>query len=140
MNISECFEKRLLRKTKPDLSKAKRSLEIAENKLKTAKEAFDKKLFGPTIIYGYTSMFHSSRALLYKDGITEKSHYCLVLYIRNSHSKHIPPYLINSLDSYRRERHETLYGLEFIETKKDASLIIKDAKQLLEIVMKILKI
>jgi len=47
-------------------------------------------------------------------------------------------YLINSLDSYRRERHETLYGLEFVETKKDASLIIKDAEQLLGTVKDIL--
>lgn len=140
MNIAECFEKRLLRRTEPDLNKAKRSLEIADSKLKTAKESFEKKLYGPTIIYGYTSMFHSSRALLYKDGISEKSHYCLVLYIRENYSKDIAPYLINSLDSYRKERHETLYGLEFVETKKDASLIIKDAEQLLGKVKEILKI
>lgn len=138
MRISECFEKRLLRRTAPDLNKAKRSIEIAENKLKTAKEAYGKKLYGPTLIYGYTSMFHSSRALLYKDGVSEKSHYCLVLYIRENYSKDIAPYLINSLDSYRKERHETLYGLEFVETKKDASLIIKDAEQLLGIVKDIL--
>ena len=139
MNIAECFEKRLLRRTKPDPNKAKRSLEIAEKKLETAKESFEKKLYGPTIIYGYTSMFHSSRALLYKDGISEKSHYCLVLYIRENYSKDLAPYLINSLDSYRKERHETLYGLEFVETKKDASLIIKDAEQLLEKVKEILE-
>lgn len=139
MNIAECFEKRLLRRTELDTNKAKRSLEIAESKLKTAKESFEKELYGPTIIYGYTSMFHSSRALLYKDGISEKSHFCLVLYIRENYSKDIAPYLINSLDSYRKERHETLYGLEFVETKKDASLIIKDAKQLLEKVKEILE-
>lgn len=139
MNIAECFEKRLLRRTEPDPNKARRSLEIAKSKLKTAKESFEKELYGPTIIYGYTSMFHSSRALLYKDGISEKSHYCLVLYIRENYKKDIAPYLINSLDSYRKERHETLYGLEFIETKKDASLIIKDAGQLLEKVKEILE-
>ena len=139
MNIAECFEKRLLGRTKPDTKKAMRLLEIAEKKLETAKESFEKKLYGPTIIYGYTSMFHSSRALLYKDGISEKSHYCLVLYIRENYSKDIAPYLINSLDSYRKERHETLYGLEFVETKKDASLIIKDAEQLLEKVKEILE-
>ena len=130
----------MLRRTQPDLYKAKRSLEIADSKLETAKCAFEKKLYGPTIIYGYTSMFHSSRGLLYKDGISEKSHYCLVLYIRENYSNQIPPYLINSLDSYRKERNETLYGLEFIETKKDASLIINDAGQFLGTVKKILKI
>jgi len=140
MNIDECFKKRMLRKIAPDIKKAQRSLEIAENKLETAKNAFEKELYGPTIIYGYTAMFHSSRALLYKDGIQEKSHICLVLYIRENYKDKIPPYLINSLNSFRKERHETLYGLEFIETKEDAELSIKDAEQLFGVVKKILKI
>lgn len=140
MNIDECLKKRMLRKITPDINKAQRSLEIAENKLKTAKDAFEKELYGPTIIYGYTSMFHSSRALLYKDGIQEKSHICLVLYIKENYSSKIPPYLTNSLNSFRKERHETLYGLDFIETRKDAELSIDDAEQLLDTVKKILKI
>lgn len=139
MNTEECYKNRMLRKIPQDPEKAKRSLEIAENKLKTAKEAFEKELYGPTIIYGYTSMFHSSRALLYKDGIQEKSHICLVLYIKENYSNKIPPYLINSLNSFRKERHESLYGLDFIETKKDGELSIHDAEQLLITVKKILK-
>ena len=139
MNIEECYKNRMLRKIPQDPEKAKRSLEIGENKLKTAKESFEKELYGPTIIYGYTAMFHSSRALLYKDGIQEKSHICLALYIKENYSNKIPPYLINSLNSFRKERHESLYGLDFIETKKDAELSIHDAEQLLTTVKKILK-
>jgi len=140
MNVDDCFKKRMLRKIMPDEDKAKRSLEIAENKLVTAKDSFEKELYGPAIIYGYTSMFHSSRALLYKDGIQEKSHICLVLYIRENYKDKIPPYLINSLDSFRKERHETLYGLDFIETRKDAELSIIDAEKLHNTVKNILKL
>ena len=139
MNMKDCYEKRMLRKIPEDLEKAKRSLQIAENKLETAKKTLEKELYGPTIIYGYTSMFHSSRALLYKDGIQEKSHICLVLYIKENYSKKIPPYLINSLNAFRKERHETLYGLDFIETKKDAELSIHDAEQLLKTIKDLLK-
>ena len=139
MNIEECYKNRTLRKIPQDAKKAKRSLEISESKLNIAKKAFEKELYGPTIIYGYTSMFHSSRALLYKDGIQEKSHICLVLYIKENYSNKIPPYLINSLNSFRKERHETLYGLDFIETKEDAELSIHDAEQLITTVKKILK-
>jgi len=139
MNVDECYKKRMLRKIPPDHKKSERSLEIAENKLKTAKESFEKELYGPTIIYGYTSMFHSSRSLLYRNGVQEKNHICLAIYIKENYSKKIPPYLINSLDSFRKERHETLYGLDFVETKKDAELSIYDAEQLLETVRKILK-
>lgn len=139
MNIDTCFKKRMLRKIPPDNSKAKRSLEIARNKLNTAKEAYEKELYGPTIIYGYTSMFHTARALLYEDGIQEKSHICLVLYIKENHSENIPPYLINSLDAFRKERHATLYGLDFIETKGDAELSINDAEKFLATVNKLLE-
>lgn len=70
----------------------------------------------------------------------KKSHICLVLYIKEKYSNKIPPYLINSLDSFRKERHETLYGLDFIETKNDAKLSIEDAEQILNKVKIILKI
>ena len=139
MNADDCFKKRMLRKIPKDIKKARRSLEISENKLKTAEEAFIKELFGPSLIYSYMSMFHSARALLYKDGVQEKSHICLVLYIKEFYSKKIPPYLINSLDNFRKERHETLYGLDFIETKEDAELGIDDAKALLENIKAILE-
>jgi len=138
MNTKDCFKKRMLRRIPKNTEKAKRSLEISENKLKIAEESFNKKLYGPSLIYSYMSMFHSSRALLYKDGVQEKSHICLVLYIKEFYSKKIPPYLINSLDTFRKERHETLYGLDFIETKDDAELGINDSKKFLETVKKIL--
>ena len=139
MNTKDCFKKRMLKRIPEDIKKSKRSLEIAENKLKTAEESYNKELLGPSLIYSYMSMFHSSRALLYKDGIQEKSHLCLVLYIREFYSKEIPPYLINSLDTFRKERHETLYGLDFIETKEDAKLAINDAKKLLETIKNLLE-
>ena len=44
MNIEECYKNRMLRKIPQDPEKAKRSLEIAENKLKSAKEAFENEL------------------------------------------------------------------------------------------------
>jgi uncharacterized protein (UPF0332 family) len=139
MNIEECYKKRMLRTISPDIQKAKRSIEIAEQKLQTAKDACEKELYGPTLIYGYTSMFHASRALLYKDGVQEKSHLCLVLYIKDHYAKELPPYLITSLDSFRKERHESLYGLDFVETKKDAELSIHDAEHLLDCVKKIVQ-
>ena len=83
-------------------------------------------------------MFHSARALLYKDGVQEKSHICVVIYLREKYSHKIPPYLIQSLDNLRRERHENLYGLEFIVEEKDAEIGIKDAEQFIKIVKEIL--
>jgi len=62
------------------------------------------------------------------------------LYLKEKYSKRIHPYLIQSLDSFRKERHETLYGLDFKVDKKDAELVIKDAESFLDIVKKITKL
>ena len=139
MNVDECFERRLLRKIEPDIEKAKRSIEVANEKLRKAKEAFDKDFLDACLIYAYTSMFHSARALLYRDGVQEKSHVCIIEYLKERYLDNIPYYLIQSLDSFRRERHEALYGLDFETSQKDASLAIQDAEDFIEIVKKMLK-
>lgn len=138
MRLSDCFKKRLLRNIKPDMEKSHRSLEIALNKLGSAKTAFEKEFYDACIIYGYTSMFHSARAILYRDGIQEKSHVCIPLYLKEKYANKIPAHLIQSLDSFRTERHETLYGLDFEICKKDAELCIEDAKSFYDQIKKII--
>lgn len=128
MRLDDCFKKRLLRNIKPDMKKSLRSLEIALDKLKTAKTAFERELFDACLIYSYTSMFHSARAILYRDGIQEKSHVCIPLYLKEKYANKISAYLIQSLDTFRKERHETLYGLDFVVSKKDAELSLNDAE------------
>ena len=83
-------------------------------------------------------MFHSARAILYHDGIQEKSHVCIPLYLKEKYANKIPPYLLQSLDSFRKERHETLYGLDFTVSKKDAELCIGDAKTFYERIKQII--
>ena len=129
MNLGECFRKRFLRKIRPDKDKSLRSIEIAENKLEKARVALSENLFDMCIVFGYTAMFHAARAILYRDGIQEKSHLCTVIYIRKKYSNKIPLSLINSFDNFRIERHETLYGLEFTPTKDDAKLLIEEVEK-----------
>ena len=138
MRLEECFKKRLLRTIKPDIEKSKRSLEISKDKLETAKNAYKKRFYEACLIYGYTSMFHSARAVLYRDGVQEKSHVCIPIYLKEKYASKIPSYLVQSLDNFRIERHETLYGLEFKTSKKDAELCIKDAKEFLTQIEKII--
>ena len=134
MRLEDCFRERLLRRIEPDLKKAERSVEVAKDKLRKGKEALDKGLLDASLVYAYTSMFHSARALLYRDGIQEKSHACIVLYLREKYANTIPYYLIQSLDYFRKERHEALYGLDFDTSERDASLALKDAEEFIQIV------
>lgn len=134
MNLRDCFRKRLLRRVKPDAAKSSRSLEVASTKLEEAERALKNELFDATIILSYTAMFHAARALLFRDGIVEKSHVCLVEYLRAEYVRQsrLRAALVNSLDSLRIDRHETIYGLETKSGAKEAEYAVRKAEEFLE--------
>ena len=138
-SIDECFENRLLRKIKPDSDKSKKSLEIAKVHLGKADQTIKVGLFDFSIIASYNSMFHAARAVLFRDGIQEKSHLCVIIYIKEKYGKKIPSHLINSFDTHRIERHEIMYGLEFIPTREDAEATLEDAKEFVSVLENLLK-
>jgi len=133
MKLNECFEKRLLRRERPDLERSRRSIEVAEAKIDESEKAFKYGLIDATIILAYTTMFHAARALSFKDGIVEKSHVCLIEYLREKYVKtgRLSEALINTLDSMRVDRHETLYGLETKSSARDAKYSLQKAKEFL---------
>ena len=137
-NTEDCFKFRLLRKIKPDKDKSKKSLEIAESRILRAKEALKINIFDFVILEAYMSMFHASRALLYNDGIQEKSHYAISVYLKEKYSDKIPIPVLNFLEIHRTERHEAMYGLEYKPEKKDAELALKDAEIFIKEIKKIL--
>lgn len=136
MRLDECFKKRLLRRERPDLEKCKRSIEVAAAKLDGAQRAFKHGLPDATVVLAYTAMFHAARAILFRDGVVEKSHICVVEYLKEKYVKpgRLSGYLVNDLDSIRIDRHETLYGLETEGSKKDAEHCLNRAKEFLSTV------
>jgi uncharacterized protein (UPF0332 family) len=137
-DIDYLFEKKLLRKIPLDIEKVNSSIKIAERKLTEAKNLFNAEFFSNALLSAYTSMFHASRALLYKEGVQEKSHYAVYMYIKEIFSDEIPKSLINSFNNYREMRHNVLYGEEAEVEKEDAENSILDAEDFLEEVKKIL--
>ncbi len=127
INIEDCFRYRLLRKIPPDEEKTKRSIALAKERLKEAKRAFDADFFQFTILESYMAMFHASRALLYRDGIQEKSHFAISIYLKEKYRDKIPMNVVNLLNIHRIERHETMYGLEYRPEKDDAIRAMEDA-------------
>ncbi len=127
-SIEDCFKFRLLRKINPDKEKTKRSLEIAKERLKEAEKAIKFEIFQFAVLESYMAMFHGARALLYRDGIQEKSHYAIFIYLKEKYNKKIPMHIINFLNIHRIERHEAMYGLEYRPEKQDALTALEDAK------------
>ncbi len=140
MNLEECFEKRLLRNARPDRLKSEKALEMAAQAIAVAEKLFEHGFYEQVILYSYTAMFQGARALLFKDGIFEKSHYCVVEYLKHNYLKSckLDQSHIYWLDTYRIERHETLYGLEKIDIKEnDARDAIKTARDFLEVIKRL---
>lgn len=137
MNLKECFEKRLLRKGRPDKLKSLKALEIAQRKISKAEQLIKHSFYEEVILTIYTAMFQCARALLFQNGIFERSHHCVIEYLKENFLKKgkLEPSHIHWLDTYRIERHETLYGFEEIEyTQEEAKNAIEKAKDFLKVV------
>ena len=112
MNVDECLTKGLLKKDEKDSGKAANSIRTAERKLRIAEREFEAKIFESVVVSAYTAMFHAARALLYKDGFKERSHYALCVYVGEKYDGKLEKRFIHELESLRTERHELMYGIE----------------------------
>ncbi|MEW6593103.1 MAG: HEPN domain-containing protein [Candidatus Hadarchaeota archaeon] len=123
-----------MRRIRPDLLKARKSTEAAQLKLEEAEALLADNHNDAALIYAYSSMFSSGRAILYKDGIQEKSHYCLAKYLEEEYAKKgkIDIEAITMLNSFREERHTIMYGFEEVEvTTEEAREAIATAEKFL---------
>ncbi|MCA9485403.1 MAG: HEPN domain-containing protein [Nanoarchaeota archaeon] len=140
MNLDKLFKDRKLRKIGVDIEKAKSSLMVSEKKIVEGENLFDSGFFDQTILSAYTSMFHSARALLYKDGIQEKSHYAVYVYLDEKYSGIFSKSLINSFYNYQSSRKEMLYGFDYESSEDEARDALVCAKEFLEEVKKVGKL
>lgn len=139
MNVDDCFAQGLLKKEAPDAEKSKKSVEIASYKLGRALKLFGLKALEETIFNAYAAMFHAARALLFRDGAREKSHYAVFVYLKEKYSDRLERRFINELNALRLERHEISYGLEKPEIKEEeAAEVIKVAGDFIAAIKKIL--
>ena len=126
MRVRDCFKEGLLRKTKPSNQYAIKSFEASLSYIEDAKDNLKMNNNNLVIFCSYTAMFHAARSLLFRDGIKERSHICTVSYLRETYPR--LKRLANQLDTYRRNRHNTLYALDFLVSDDEAHQAIEDAK------------
>ena len=81
-NIDDCFERGLLRKVEPSQTKSEQSLLQAGEWLSEAEKNLEAEALRSAISSAYLAVFHSARAVLFRDGVREKSHYCIGLYLQ----------------------------------------------------------
>ncbi len=130
MKMAECFQKGLLKKTSPDMENALRSLELSKSNIEDANENMTIHRYRVVAISSYSAMFHAARAILFRDGIKERSHECTPVYLKEKY-KDLET-IANTLDAYRRFRHDAIYGLNFVIDEHESRVALNSAKDFLE--------
>ena len=125
--VDNCFERKLLNPANPSTGLAKKSLKQAALFLTDAEDLvrIDKERMSTIALYN--AFFHVARALLFKDGIKERSHFCIARYIEEKYvnKKLLNKNFLDYLDALRDARHETQYSLEISTSEIDLVAGIK---------------
>ncbi len=138
-SIDYMFKNGFLKKIVPSKERAIKSLEMAEKYLSEAGKDFNAGADMSAILTSYSCMFHSARAILFVDGIQERSHKAVCDYLKQKH----PDFgieFINSFDTHRELRHAVAYGIETVIKQSDAKNAINSAALFLARVKTYLKL
>jgi uncharacterized protein (UPF0332 family) len=139
--LKDCFEEGLLKKTEPNQKLSEQSILQAEHFLLEADKAIDAGLKDLALIALYNCLFHSARAILFRDGIKERSHYCLSKYIEEKYKEKefftLKQTII--LDSLREKRNEIQYSVKKTKITENLDEIYNEAEEFLERTKEILK-
>lgn len=132
MNFKDCLSKGLIKKDKSASERVNKSLEISNRFLKSAEKNLEIDELEMAEIAAYNSIFHSSRALLFKKGYIERSHICVILSLKELYENNYDLIdLLNTFDKIRISRHNIQYGGILID-KEEADFVYDFAKQFLE--------
>ena len=137
--VESCFEKGLLKKTEKNRRIALQDVNQAEFFLNEAFDLINLNKKEMTAIALYNSVFHSARALLYLNGIKEKSHYCMQKYLEeiSSEKKILSSEELSLFDLLRGIRQEVQYNAVKIRFEEDFNELYNKSEDFLEKIKKI---
>jgi len=137
--FDEMLGKDKLQKIDADKDMIAKELEGSEYDLEKAKETFENEDYKWATIQAYYSIFHSVRALIYKKGYREKSHFALLIAFRELYvnEKLIDRKFSGYFDDAMGLRESADYDLTF--SKESAEEIIRMAEEFIEEAGRMLK-
>src|SRR3989344_9642554 len=87
MNVNDCLEKGYLTSSKPDKELSDKELNEAKYDLEKANKAFKEEDFKWCIVKCYYSLFHATKAVLFKLGYIEKRHIAVLIVLEELNKK-----------------------------------------------------
>lgn len=139
--VKDCFKQGLLKKIRPNLNFAEQSLKQAEHFLDEAETLIGSEIKDMAFIALYNASFHAARALLFRDGVKERSHFCVCKYIEEKYRLQGLVAFQHAVipDSLRSKRNDIQYSLETPELEEDLNEIFNQVSDFLERVKEIIK-
>jgi len=137
-DFERCIKERHLLKIKTTNEMIEKEIASAEYDLYRSKESMKNEDYKWASVQAYYSMFHAAKALVLKKGYREKSHYCLIIAIRELYVKDgkMDGELADTLELCMHLRHDADYGL--IYDKESAEAAIRYAQHFLSVAKKLL--
>ena len=139
-NIDDCFERGLLRKVEPSRTKCEQSLLQAGEWLSEAEKNLEAEAYRSALSSAYMAVFHSARAVLFRDGVREKSHYCIGLYLQ----RYVEDGTLEEnwpmlFDRIRSVRHADQYSFMALPTVEEVQAGIDLAERFIERMERLLR-
>ena len=130
----------LLRRVEPSLSKSQLSVKEAVKWWDESIKNRDAGAYSSSLITSYLAIFHASRAILFRDGIREKSHYCIGVYLEAYQEKGLLEERWTLLfNRMRNSRHAGQYSFQTTPTHDEAESSIKSAKAFINRIKRLLE-
>lgn len=125
----DCFRQGLLRHVEPSRSKGLESIRLSKEWLVEAETNFTSGAYRSSLSSAYTAMFHSARGILFRDGVREKSHYCVGAYL----GLYVERGLLEEewvlvFDRMRSARHTDQYSFNVSPNSEEAKSSLEAAK------------
>lgn len=127
--LNKCFRKGLLRRVEASEIKSRQSIKEADKWIRESIRNLDSGAYNSAQLSIYLIFFHAARALLFRDGIREKSHYCIGIYLESYVKESLLEenwYLL--FDRMRTTRHAHQYSFQTQPSEEEIKSGIKSAK------------
>jgi uncharacterized protein (UPF0332 family) len=138
IDFDDCVSKGLLKRTTPSPEQAKAGLKKAKILLSEAKADLKDRRFNSSLMTAYAAILNAGRAVLFKDGFREKSHFCVARYLEAKHKDKLPKDCIMLLDHFRESRHDVQYESSYLADEGAARQIIEFADVFISSVEKLI--
>ena len=137
VDLKECLEKRKLVRFPLAKKLVEREINQAKSDLADSKDSLEVKKYKWATIQAYYSMFHTARSLIYRKGYREKTHYALVVALKNFclEKGEISQETLNNFQTAKNLREDADYHAKY--SRQGAESLIQTAENFLNSVKEI---